>query len=48
VTLLELTFGVLAGLFGRKRLLAGGALMLGLGEPKRAVDHNLGRGLSAG
>jgi MFS family permease len=32
VTLLELTFGVLGDLFGRKRLLVGGALLLGLGE----------------
>jgi len=32
VCLLELTFGVLGDLFGRKRLLAGGALVLALGE----------------
>jgi MFS family permease len=32
VTLLELTFGVLGDLFGRKRLLVGGALVLALGE----------------
>ena len=32
VTLLELTFGVLGDLFGRKRLLVGGALMMSLGE----------------
>jgi MFS family permease len=32
VTLLELSFGVLGDLFGRKRLLVGGALMLALGE----------------
>src|SRR3954447_8806842 len=32
VTLLELTFGVLGDLFGRKRLLVGGALLLSLGE----------------
>ncbi len=32
VTLLELTFGVLGDLFGRKRLLVGGALLLALGE----------------
>jgi MFS family permease len=31
VTLLELTTGVLGDLFGRKRLLVGGALLLGLG-----------------
>ena len=32
VTLLELTFGVLGDLFGRKRLLIGGALILAVGE----------------
>jgi MFS family permease len=32
VTLLELTFGVMGDLFGRKRLLVGGALILALGE----------------
>ena len=32
VTLLELTFGVLGDLFGRKRLLVGGAAILALGE----------------
>jgi MFS family permease len=32
VTLLELTFGVLGDLFGRKRLLVGGAAVLALGE----------------
>jgi MFS family permease len=32
VTLLELNFGVLGDLFGRKRLLVGGALLLALGE----------------
>jgi MFS family permease len=32
VTLLELTFGVLGDLFGRKRLLVGGALLMSLGE----------------
>jgi MFS family permease len=32
VTLLELTFGVLGDLFGRKRLLVGGALLLSVGE----------------
>ncbi len=32
VTLLELTFGVLGDLFGRKRLLVGGALTLAIGE----------------
>lgn len=32
VTLLELTFGVLGDLFGRKRLLVGGAVLLAIGE----------------
>src|SRR6202142_3368219 len=32
VTLLELTFGVLGDLFGRKRLLVGGAAILAIGE----------------
>jgi MFS family permease len=32
ITLLELTFGVLGDLFGRKRLLVGGALILAVGE----------------
>jgi MFS family permease len=32
VTLLELTFGVLGDLFGRKRLLVGGALLMSVGE----------------
>lgn len=32
VTLLELTFGVLGDLFGRKRLLIGGAVLLAVGE----------------
>jgi MFS family permease len=32
VTLLELSFGALGDLFGRKRLLVGGALLLGVGE----------------
>ena len=32
MTLLELTFGVLGDLFGRKRLLVGGALLMALGE----------------
>jgi EmrB/QacA subfamily drug resistance transporter len=32
VTVLELTFGVLGDLFGRKRLLVGGALLVALGE----------------
>src|SRR5580704_15559557 len=32
VTLLELTFGVVGDLFGRKRLLIGGAVLLAIGE----------------
>jgi MFS family permease len=32
VTLLELTFGVLGDLFGRKRLLVGGSLLMAVGE----------------
>src|ERR1051326_4859228 len=32
ICLLELTFGVLGDLFGRKRLLVGGAVLLALGE----------------
>src|SRR3954453_668738 len=32
ISVLELTFGVLGDLFGRKRLLVGGAVVLGLGE----------------
>lgn len=32
VTLLELSFGVLGDLFGRKRLLVGGAILLAIGE----------------
>src|SRR5262249_24913958 len=32
VTVLELTFGVLGDLFGRKRLLVSGAVLLGAGE----------------
>src|ERR1700733_11500657 len=32
VTLLELTFGVLGDLFGRKRLLVGGSLLMAIGE----------------
>src|ERR1700729_1112095 len=32
MTLLELTFGVLGDLFGRRRLLVGGALLMAIGE----------------
>ncbi len=47
VTLFELTFGVLGDLFGRKRMLVGGALMLALGElisvltPGSSVSSNV-------
>ena len=34
VSVLELTFGVLGDLFGRKRLLVGGAVLLGAGESR--------------
>ncbi|MET8213043.1 MFS transporter [Streptomyces sp. NPDC005373] len=37
VTVLELTFGVFGDLFGRKRLLVGGALLLGAGETLAAA-----------
>jgi MFS family permease len=42
VTLLELTFGVLGDLFGRKRLLVGGALILALGELVSVLTPGLG------
>ncbi|MGW6137920.1 MFS transporter [Streptomyces sp. NPDC055144] len=38
VTVLELTFGVLGDLFGRKRLLVGGAVLLGVGETVAAAS----------
>ncbi|NUR58289.1 MAG: MFS transporter [Catenulispora sp.] len=41
VSVLELTFGVLGDLFGRKRLLVGGALLLGLGEVTSASSHGV-------
>jgi MFS family permease len=41
VSVLELTFGVLGDLFGRKRLLVGGALLLGLGEVTSAASHGV-------
>jgi MFS family permease len=41
VSVLELTFGVLGDLFGRKRLLVGGAVLLGLGESTSAASHGV-------
>ena len=41
VSVLELTFGVLGDLFGRKRLLVGGAVLLGLGEITSASSHGV-------
>lgn len=46
VSLFELTFGVLGDLFGRKRLLIGGALLLAAGEA--VVFLSPGTGASAG
>lgn len=42
VTLLELTFGVLGDLFGRKRLLIGGSLLMALGELLSALTPSVG------
>ncbi|GHF71055.1 MFS family permease [Amycolatopsis bartoniae] len=42
VTLLELTFGVLGDLFGRKRLLIGGSLLLALGEAVSVLTPGAG------
>jgi MFS family permease len=42
VCLLELTFGVLGDLFGRKRLLVGGALVLAVGEAVAAATPGAG------
>ncbi|HEX4792104.1 MAG TPA: MFS transporter [Actinospica sp.] len=42
ITVLELTCGVLGDLFGRKRLLMGGALMLAIGEAISASAHVVG------
>ena len=42
VTLLELTFGVLGDLFGRKRLLIGGSALLALGEIISVLTPNVG------
>jgi MFS family permease len=41
VSVLELTFGVLGDLFGRKRLLVGGSVLLGLGEITSASSHGV-------
>ncbi|MFH8739384.1 MULTISPECIES: MFS transporter [unclassified Streptomyces] len=41
VTVLELTFGVLGDLFGRKRLLVGGAVLLGIGESVAAASEGV-------
>jgi MFS family permease len=41
ITVLELTCGVLGDLFGRKRLLMGGALMLAVGEAVSAAAHSV-------
>jgi MFS family permease len=40
ITVLELTFGVLGDLFGRKRLLTGGAALLAAGELISALAHD--------
>jgi MFS family permease len=42
VTLLELTFGVLGDLFGRKRLLVGGAVLLAVGEGVALLTPGIG------
>ena len=47
VTLLELTFGVLGDLFGRKRLLVGGALLLAVGELVALLTPGLGTSTGA-
>jgi MFS family permease len=47
VTLLELTFGVLGDLFGRKRLLTGGGLLLAVGEAVALLTPGTGTSASA-
>jgi MFS family permease len=42
VTLLELTFGVLGDLFGRKRLLIGGSLLMAIGEALSVLTPHAG------
>src|SRR3954464_474958 len=42
VTLLELTFGVLGDLFGRKRLLIGGSLLMAIGEALSVLTPKAG------
>jgi MFS family permease len=42
VTLLELTFGVLGDLFGRKRLLIGGSLLMAVGELLSVLTPSVG------
>src|SRR5438105_3839563 len=42
VTLLELSFGVLGDLFGRKRLLVGGSLLIVLGEAIAILTPGVG------
>ncbi|MEV5750590.1 MFS transporter [Actinoallomurus sp. NPDC052308] len=41
VTVLELTFGVLGDLFGRKRLLVGGSALIVVGEVVAAASHGV-------
>ena len=47
VTLLELTFGVLGDLFGRKRLLIGGSLLIALGEAISVLTPGAGTSTDA-